>query len=240
MFSKLQEILTAYIEKNVLYGFLFVYALSVITCAAIIFIVNSKDQGMDFGSYDSVGVGGGEEDKKEANIFVEISGAVENPGVHELVYKSRIVDLVKVAGGFNKDASEEWISRYVNLSKELSDSQKIYVPYKWDVLGLTEGTKKNDLITLVKPYTEISTEVVVAANSASVEQGITSENSSSSSSKLNINTASQEDIDDLPGIGPVYAARFIENRPYDDLENLKEKSGVSESVIEKIKDLVSY
>lgn len=57
-------------------------------------------------------------------------------------------------------------------------------------------------------------------------------------SKVNINTASESEIEGLPGIGPVTASKIITSRPYQKAEDLLSKKAVSNSVFEKIKDLV--
>lgn len=56
---------------------------------------------------------------------------------------------------------------------------------------------------------------------------------------VNINTASQSDLEALPGVGPVTASKIISNRPYQTLEELFEKKSVSKAVFEKIKDSIS-
>lgn len=59
-------------------------------------------------------------------------------------------------------------------------------------------------------------------------------------SKVNINTASQSDLEALPGIGPVTASKIISERPYQSIEELVNKKIVSKSVFEKIKDQIIF
>ena len=56
--------------------------------------------------------------------------------------------------------------------------------------------------------------------------------------KVNINTASQAEIEALPGIGPVTASKIISGRPYQNTDELLSKKVVSKAVFEKIKDSV--
>ena len=56
---------------------------------------------------------------------------------------------------------------------------------------------------------------------------------------VNINTASESQLDTLPGIGPVTAQKIIASRPYSSPEELLTKKAVGQSVYEKIKDLVA-
>lgn len=60
----------------------------------------------------------------------------------------------------------------------------------------------------------------------------------STQAKININSASQAEIEALPGIGPVTASKIISARPYQNIEELISKKVVSKSVFEKIKDLI--
>jgi len=59
------------------------------------------------------------------------------------------------------------------------------------------------------------------------------------SSTVNINQASAEELDALPGIGPVTAQKIISNRPYQSAQDLLEKKVVGQSEFTKIKDEVS-
>lgn len=59
------------------------------------------------------------------------------------------------------------------------------------------------------------------------------------STKVNINTASQSELDNLAGIGEVRAQTIIASRPYGNLEELVSKAKIPQSVYDKIKDQVS-
>ncbi len=63
-------------------------------------------------------------------IKVDISGAVNNPGVHDVSAESRVEDAIKSAGGFSASASAEFVNKTLNLSAKVSDGQKIYIPFK--------------------------------------------------------------------------------------------------------------
>lgn len=62
-------------------------------------------------------------------IVVHIDGAVKKPGVYELPEQSRVQDLVKRAQGFTEDADRGHIAQQLNLSKQLTDEEKIYIPF---------------------------------------------------------------------------------------------------------------
>ena len=63
---------------------------------------------------------------------------------------------------------------------------------------------------------------------------------SGSTGLVNINTATESQLDTLPGVGPVTAQKIIASRPYSSPEELLTKKAVGQSVYEKIKDLVTY
>lgn len=67
--------------------------------------------------------------KSPALIKIDVSGAVNVPGVHDLPSGSRVEDAIKAANGFSSSASAEFISKQLNLSQRLSDGQKIYIPF---------------------------------------------------------------------------------------------------------------
>ena len=61
-------------------------------------------------------------------IFVDVSGAVESPGVFELDSGSRIKDALVLAGGLSPDADRDWVAKLMNLAEVLKDGQKVYIP----------------------------------------------------------------------------------------------------------------
>lgn len=61
--------------------------------------------------------------------------------------------------------------------------------------------------------------------------------------KININTASADELDLLPSIGPVYAQRIIDyrnkNGPFKSIEEIQNVSGIGPKTFEKLKDLIT-
>lgn len=143
-------------------------------------------------------------------ISVDVSGAVVNPGVYQLIDGSRIEDAVEAGGGFVPDANKEYISKSLNMAQKLSDGSKVYVPFEGE-----QGAVKN--------IWEVGSD------------------SSQVNGKVNINNATQAELEALSGIGPVTASKIISDRPYQTVEELLNKKVVSKGVFDKIKDqLVLY
>lgn len=72
-------------------------------------------------------------------IAVDVSGAVESPGVYTLPAESRIEDAIKAAGGVSEEADEVYLTKNINLAQRLSDGTKVYLPYEGDVAGAQSG-----------------------------------------------------------------------------------------------------
>lgn len=145
-----------------------------------------------------------------SEVKVDIAGAVNNPGVFSLNKEARIEDAIKLAGGFNPNVNEEYVSKHLNLSQRITDGLKIYIPFEGEGLGGGTGVG------------------VIAGAATSV----------SATPKIGINSAQQGSLESLPGIGPVTAKKIIDNRPYGSLEELLSKKSVSKSVYTKILELV--
>lgn len=157
------------------------------------------------------------EEKTEEKIKVHVSGAVVQEGVIELEANARVIDAIEKAGGTKEEAD----MKEVNLAETLEDGMKIYIPTK-------EEQKKIE---------EENTTITNEANTTS--KTITQTNKKE---KINLNTASLEELDTLPGIGPSTAQKIIDYRKekgkFKSIEEIKEVSGIGESKYEKIKSLI--
>lgn len=149
-------------------------------------------------------------------IKVDIAGAVKFPGVYELPEESRLTDVLERAGGISEEADQDYISKYINLAQIVSDGDKIYIP------RIGEGASESSSFT-----------TAVTQQSGGQTAG------TQSSHPVNINTASQAQLETLPYIGPVYASRIIESRPYQKIEDIMKVKGIGQKTFEKIKDLIT-
>lgn len=165
-------------------------------------------------------------------LEIDLSGAINNPGVYTLKEGARLSDLFALGGGFTNTTSASWVSKNMNLSKPLIDSSKIYVPFEWEVAS--EFT-----YTLLPLINEDTLQGVSSPGSDTVESTDTTTEDTPSGT-INVNTASLDDLDALQGIGQSYAQKIIDNRPYSNFEEFKENSKIPQSTAENIKDLISY
>ena len=148
-------------------------------------------------------------------IIVHITGAVKNPGIVKLEEGSRIEDAINKAGGLNEDAD----ITNVNLAYILEDGIKIKIPSSLDV-------------------TEVQNENIL--NSDSGENIVEEFEDSDKGSLLNINKATKQDLQNLPGIGVSLASKIIEyreeNGKFANIEDIKNVNGIGDSKYENIKE----
>lgn len=173
-----------------------------------------------------------EESKREENseikeentkIVVHVSGAVNNEGIVELDKNSRVADAIEAAGGVSQNA----YMKDINLASILEDGMKVYIPTNEEV----EKQKENS------NYISNANTDIIAKNSQENKTGAIKTNS-----KVNINTATKEELDTLPGIGESTANKIInyrkENGNFKSIDEIKEVSGIGDSKFEQIKDLI--
>ena len=177
-------------------------------------------------------------------IIVDVSGAVENPGVYTLQNGARLADLISLSGGVTFEVSQKWLSRNLNLAATLKDQQKIYIPFEWEVVSsFPEYELKELALESTTPSTGVSSG---SSNALGVSDDVSSggassgTDNSSTDALINLNLATQKELETLPKVGEVTAKKIIDFRPYAGFEDLKEKTGIYDSVIEAIRELVTF
>lgn len=153
-----------------------------------------------------------------APVRVYITGAVVKSDVYFLPAGSIIKDAIAAAGGLTPDADPVRI----NQALELKDQQQIHIPR----LGETDPPP---------PIQGGSDKSESTDKTDSAAPGATT-------GLINLNTASLEQLDSLPGIGPAIAQRIIDYREkvgnFTRIEEITEVSGIGEATFAKIKDLI--
>lgn len=151
----------------------------------------------------------GDDDAGGSRITVEISGAVEKPGVYAIERGKRVEDALVLAGGLSAAADRAWVSRTLNRAAKLSDGQKIFIP-QVDKFRSTPGAGFDS------PGVDVSVNGLI-----------------------DINTASQSALEELSGIGPATAKKIIDGRPYSTVEELLSRKILSKKIFEENKDKLS-
>ena len=161
------------------------------------------------------------------SFVVYVSGYVNNPGVYELSAGSRVIDAIDAAGGYSKEAYDN----YLNLASLISDGQMIYVPSE-------EEIESGSIERGVASGADGSGAGGVTGGNGGGNGG----NSSDSGTLVNINQASKEELMTLPGIGESKADKIIAYREangrFNSPEGIMEISGIKDGLYNKIKDKI--
>lgn len=162
------------------------------------------------------------EESQPEKIYIHVCGAVESPGVYELEQGQRVCDAVRMAGGFAGDADED----YVNQAERLSDGAKLVIPTREQ--SAAEKERQTAELGLVEPET--------------AETPQDSGETHGSGEKININTASESELCQIPGVGTTRAAAIVAYREahgtFQKTEDIMKVSGIKEGTFEKIKDSI--
>lgn len=188
-----------------------------------------------------------EKEDNELYVWVDIKGAVNNEGVYKLKENSRVIDVINMAGGLKENAD----TSIINLSKKVFDEMFIVIYTKEEIQKYKQETISTKKINekLDKNIFQIdeNNDANVKNNSKSTKKSnskSTDEESTNEEEKLvNINTASKEELLTITGIGESRADAIIsyreENGDFKNIEEIKNVSGIGDSLFEKIKEYIT-
>ena len=149
-------------------------------------------------------------------IVVDVAGAVSRPGLLELPAGARVGDAIAAAGGYATDADLDAAAAALNLAQRLADGEQIRVPRLGDVpAGVAAGTA-----------TDSGDE---HANPGGPAPG----------GLVNLNTASPEELEALPGIGPVTVQKIVaarQERPFASLDDAVQRGVIHRGQLEDIRE----
>jgi competence protein ComEA len=156
-----------------------------------------------------------------AEIVINVVGAVRAPGVVTLPADARVVDAIRAAGGTTIGAD---LVR-LNLAAKLADGARVAVP----LLG--------------EPPPAVDPSAVTGGDAPTAGAPGTGTDGATDGGPINVNTASAEELEALPGIGPTLAAAIVDDRerngPFTSVDDLNRVPGIGDGRLAPIRDLVT-
>lgn len=156
-----------------------------------------------------------ESTEAESELVVDVEGAVAVPGVRRLPAGSLVEDALTAAGGLTENADAIKAAKDLNRADKLKNGQKVFVPLLGELTAANGpgGTAKS-------------------GGGGEASGGV-----------INLNSASQAELEELPGVGPSTAKKIIEHReangPFAAIEGLMDVSGIGEATFEKLKEKIT-
>ena len=151
-------------------------------------------------------------------LVVYVCGAVRRPGVYHLAGGARVADLLAAAGG----AAAKAELQAVNLAAKLIDGQQVVVPERG--AGGVAGS-------------------AAAAGAGATTSGTATAGSGTATAPVNLNTATSEELDALPGVGPATAQKIIDYRTanggFKSVDDLKNVAGIGDARFATLQPLVT-
>lgn len=152
-------------------------------------------------------------EKDKSKVTVDVKGAVVKPGVYTLKASARVTDAIQEAGGMTEDAD----AKSVNLAASLSDEEVIYVANKDE-------------------------NVSVLGQSGTGQVSEKGGQALSKDGKINLNTATSEELQTISGIGAKRAEDIIAYREshggFQSVDDLKNVSGIGDKTLDKIRESI--
>lgn len=151
---------------------------------------------------------------RDTRVFVDVQGAVKQPGLYQFAADMRVADAIKAAGGLAPRADRQQI----NLAARLTDQQQLYLPIK--------GEKA--------PASGNATAAKVGSASS------TSGGAGSTATVVNLNTATVADLQQLTGIGEKKAQKIVDYRTehgsFQTVHDLAQVPGFGEKTVANLQD----
>lgn len=179
----------------------------------------------------------------EATVRVHVAGAVNNPGVYTLPAQGRAVDAIAAASGAAADADLD----RVNLAGALSDGVQIYVPHRGETAAPAQIQPNGGTANSGQGNAANGAAQNGASQGGTQPQPARTLTPAGSAQKVstpvNINTATAEELQTLPRIGPAMAQRIIAWREahggFRSVDELDAVPGIGPSMLENLRPLVT-
>lgn len=151
-------------------------------------------------------------------VYVDVTGAVRSPGMFVLSKDARVLDAISAAGGFAPKAQRD----AVNLARLLTDGEQLVVPRVGASPSPAEGA---------------------GTDAAPATAGEASTGGAAPGAKVNLNTATQDELEQLPRIGPAMAQRILQwrkdNGRFTSVDDLLAVSGIGDKMLTTLRGLVT-
>lgn len=170
--------------------------------------------------------------EEEIQIMVDVKGEVVNPGIYTLDKDKRVIDAIQMAGGLTNQAD----TSVLNLSKKLTDEMVIIVYSQYEVENFEKTKEKEEIVNkeCVKGVNALENDACIENSENPIE---------TPSGKVSINQATKEELMQLEGVGEAKASAIIEyrntNGPFNTIEDIKNVSGIGDSLFDKIKENIT-
>jgi competence protein ComEA len=165
-----------------------------------------------------------------SSIHVYVCGAVRKAGVYILPTGSRVVDAIAQAGGAAENADLEQL----NLAEPLADAMKVDVPIKGQQLAAAVG--------LADSASSVGSQDASARRSGRHRSSRSGSHKLAAGQTIDINTASESELTQLPGVGPSLARRIVEyrtaNGPFQLPDDLQNVSGIGANKFAKMEPFI--
>lgn len=233
------------IKKNKII-YIFICIIIVILCVIILFFLDKKDASSEDYNYleiseESINSNTTEDNNTEVqnNIYIHIMGEVKNPGVVIAKEGDRIKDIIEKAGGTTEKAD----LKNINLAYKVEDEQKINIPNidenkSENILQEKDDEKNKSTTNNTRNENKKNVNHITKSSGTNVIVDGNNNDAESKSSKVNINTATQTELETLNGIGPSTASKIIKYRnekgKFKKIEDIKNVSGIGEAKFKKI------
>lgn len=169
------------------------------------------------GSTVVAGADGSTESTLPLVIVVHVAGAVVSPGVYSLAADARVVDAVSAAGGVTADARAD----AVNLAAPMNDGDRVYLPTQAEA-----------------PTVPVGVSGATPTAAAPTDSGV-----SPAAVVIDLNIASVDQLDGLPGVGPSTAAAIVAHReangPFSSVDALDDVRGIGPAKLDSLRTLVT-
>lgn len=172
-------------------------------------------------------------------VSFDIKGQVKSPGVYQLDKNATVMDAIKKSGGLTDYAD----TTYLNLSRKIKDEMVIIVYSKQEIADMKAG-KENVVVVEGKcECPKITNDACLKEEEVITNKKEETKENTTTTGPINLNTATQEELDSLPGIGPSKALDIIayrkEHQGFKTIEELKNVKGIGDATFNKLKDKIT-